>query len=1063
MRKYILSVLIFFGLFVLSGCGGGSDDISNGGQTPVETENPAVRMAANEMLITGNTFALNVSFIKKVDSSYKIELSNFNLITDSCILSQTPIFTPSVVHMDGGVDSSAMVNISGIFDRNCTQTSYTFTATQKTTKNGSVDTRVFSVVYNPNNGGGVTPTPSSGFFNATTPLEVTRVDAPYEIKVQMLEDGYVSSDKTVKMLPFDSKFGGVSNYKAITGADGYAIFSYTSPSSLPTDGTSTNIQLTHDDNGTIITQNIILKFNSIAGGNQFSLANETTPVAITHGDQIETISVYVVDSATGVGVSGKTVSISIIAAGYGSITNASTVQTDATGKAEFTYQSPTNIAPIDGQNTVTTLSLTENNVTVSKGITLNFSTLAIVSDYNLTNVSTPIIVNSNDELKSISAVVVNQNGIGISNVDVSISVVSGIEYGSIISASTVKSDISGRAVFTYKAPADVSSVDGNTTNVTLSMVNNGVTVSDLVSIEFNKIDTNITVPIVVISNNFKEINLTQNSQNVQMEIQIFEQGTNTPYTRGNVKVSLPNEVLDGTDIGSFTEHVVPVGANGKAVFNYTGPQDLQSLVNNGDLNATFKFFHEDNPAQQEAITIIYDLKDSYIPANYILSTSSSDGNQTMGLDLLKSFTLYLKDDLGNLVDDGDINTVTITSQNTLIGQLVDASNSGATVPSLTFNGTDAINSKSFSIQTYRLSGLLPIEITVEFTDANGDAKTLTAIMNIVVFSGPPTALSISYAGVEVNATTAKYVEKFAVTVTDAYNNPVNTQPYIATGAIVEYAVDGSNGNPNRTTTSARLWHGTNDPRGALEAIGGNKAQFTTTSDIFNYVDRDNDRLVVFGENFAYEAFGKWDLDSVSTNQLLALKDDYNGTTRPNVLFAAGHNNRQDLCSVDARQYIGNMKATNYQLDKNGHAFIEFEYDYHLTGKDIMVWVNLTGYQASNGNIGRIGDAKKHTLRGAGFVSHESYGLAVGSSGIFTFTVDHENAPEVYRNGHFSTATVGSCTVTGIIDYSNFHDARDCSNIKGYIELNVTNTTDKPCTIALDRIVVTPEFYGVTYP
>jgi len=29
MKKNILSVLIFFGLFVLSGCGGGSDNIPN--------------------------------------------------------------------------------------------------------------------------------------------------------------------------------------------------------------------------------------------------------------------------------------------------------------------------------------------------------------------------------------------------------------------------------------------------------------------------------------------------------------------------------------------------------------------------------------------------------------------------------------------------------------------------------------------------------------------------------------------------------------------------------------------------------------------------------------------------------------------------------------------------------------------------------------------------------------------------------------------------------------------------------------------------------------------------
>ena len=633
------------------------------------------------------------------------------------------------------------------------------------------------------------------------------------------------------------------------------------------------------------------------------------------------------------------------------------------GYVEFDYVGPD--IPTDASPTFKFYYIdTDGNIAAETVVNLDINISAPTPDYNLTNVTTPIIVNYDNELKSISVDVVDTNGIGIKDINVSITTVLGVEFGSIISASITKSDISGHALFTYKAPANVAAVDGNVTQVILSMVNNGLRIERNVSIEFNKIDLNVSVPIVVISNNFKEMNLTQNSQNVQMEVQVFEQGTNTPYTSGNVKVSLPNEVLTGTDVGSFSEYTVLVGTNGKAVFNYTGPQDIQSLVNNGDLNATFKFFHEENPIQQEIITVIYDLQAGYIPANYVLTTSSSDGKQTMGLDLLKSFTLYLKDDQGTLVDDVDINEINITSKNILIGKLIDANNGGINEANLTFTGTDAINSKSFSVQTYRLSGLLPIEITVNFTDPNGDTKTITTIMNIVVLSGPPTALSISYAGVEVNATTAKYIEKFAVTVTDAYNNPVNTQPYLSTGAIVEYAVDGSNGNANRTTISARLWHGINDPRGTLSPLGG-KAKLETTSNIFDYVDINNDRLVVFGSGFAYEAFGKWDISSDAPT-LLELKDNYFGATRTDVLFAVGHNNRQDLCAVDARQYVGNMKSSNYQLDKNGHVFIEFEYDYHLTGKDIMVWVNLTGFQADNGNTGRIGDAKKHTLRGAGF-------------------------------------------------------------------------------------------------
>jgi len=963
MKKIILSLLAFSLAFLLSACGGGGDtpsDPGSGGTHTVITTSTAATMLETYIDVKPNQidFTLPLTIIKKLDSSFLVELSQMKLSIPGCEVASVS-FTPGKLTMSGDFNTVQTVRVEGSFTQACSKVEgYVYEAIQTVSKGGNVETTNFATLFDYNNpsGGGDNPPSELGysFYNATT-TAVSQANTPYEVKVQLVNNGFAVPGRIVQLKTFSSNYGAVSSYSVTTGNDGFAVFDYTSPVVLPVDGTSITLEASFkDENNRTISQNLVLNFNKSGG----------------------------------------------------------------TG----------------------------------------------VNPYNLVNETTPVVVNYNDELKIIAVDVVNQSGVGVKDIDVSITAVSGVEHGSIISGSTVKSDISGHAIFTYKAPTDISAVDGNTTNVTLSMISNGITVTEVVSIEFNKIDANVSIPIVVIANNFKEMNLTQNSQNIQMEVQVFSQGTNTPFTSGNVKVSLPNEVLTGTDVGSFSGYVVPVGINGKAVFNYTGPQDLQSLVNNGDLNATFNFFHEDNPTQQETITVIYDLQSGYIPANYILTTSSSDGNQTMGLELLKSFTLYLKDDLGNLVDDGDINTITITSQNTLIGQLIDAANAGANVPSLTFSATDAINSKSFSIQTYRLSGLLPIEITVDFTDPNGDAKTLTTIMNIVVFSGPPTALSISYAGVEVNTTTAKYIEKFAVTVTDAYNNPVNTQPYIATGAIVEYAVDGSDatGTGNRTTASPRLWHGTNDPSGELEALGST-AQFTTTSDIFNYVDIDNDRLVVFGENFAYEAFGKWDLASIAP-QLLELKDDYIGTTRPNVLFAVGHNNRQDLCSVDARQYVGNMKATNYQLDMNGHAFIEFEYDYHLTGKDIMVWVNLTGYQASNGNTGRIGDARKHTLRGAGFNTPDSYTLASGArASIYRFRVAQKNAPEWYRNGHFGFGTTGACLIHNIIDWSNFHDARECSNTIGYVDLNVSNPSGDPCTVSIKGMAVSSEFSGVTYP
>jgi hypothetical protein len=154
-----------------------------------------------------------------------------------------------------------------------------------------------------------------------------------------------------------------------------------------------------------------------------------------------------------------------------------------------------------------------------------------------------------------------------------------------------------------------------------------------------------------------------------------------------------------------------------------------------------------------------------------------------------------------------------------------------------------------------------------------------------------------------------------------------------------------------------------------------------------------------------------------------------------------------------------MRSSTYQLDENGNVLIEFEYDYHLTGKDIMVWVNLTGYQADQGIVTRVGEAQKHTLRGYGLMSRESYTLASGAKNvILPFYIRHENVPEVYRNGHFAFAYHG-CQVDSIIDYSNWYDARDCRNEVVYVDLNVSNPKKDDCTIQLVNIEVSPEFSG----
>lgn len=565
----------------------------------------------------------------------------------------------------------------------------------------------------------------------------------------------------------------------------------------------------------------------------------------------------------------------------------------------------------------------------------------------------------------------------------------------------------------------------------------------------------------------QENTLTVNNEIIALALRVFDGVTNTPYSTGNVKVELPSKVITGVDVGSFTAYEVPI-VNGVVTFNYNGPNNLQGLIDSGDFNSTFLFYHEDNTLDKKPITMVYqpDAGSGYIPVNYELIVTSQDGNMTTGLQKEKTFSVVLRDDRLTTVPEASITSIVITSKNDLVGRLLD---NGSETSTLTLLGQNPVN---FNIRTFTKSGLLPVDIVVNFVDPNGIAKQLKQTVNIVVYSGPATAMSISYAGVEQDAQSVKYIEKFSVTVTDAYNNKVNTQPFIAVGTMVEYAVDGSSVDGIRTEMSPRLWYGRFDaPYGSIiPSAAGATFETLGGGNIFRWVDFDNDKLVIFGQGFVYEALGKWDIEPGVDANSLGLLDDYFGIQRDGLFYAVGHNNRQDLCSQDAREFVGNVKSDTYQINEQGNAFVEFEYDYHLTGKDIMLWVNLFGYQADTNTVTRTGEAKKHTLRGNGLITRNTYTLPAGiQNARLYFGIRHENAPENYINAHFDYVVRGGCTVENEISSSNFiydtnnapiaiKDARSCDN-GGivYVELNTSNYGTGDCTITLDSIEVAGEF------
>ena len=578
-------------------------------------------------------------------------------------------------------------------------------------------------------------------------------------------------------------------------------------------------------------------------------------------------------------------------------------------------------------------------------------------------------------------------------------------------------------------------------------------------------------PIVVIPNALKEIKLTTNSKSIEIPIKVFNE--TSPYTKGSVKVELPSKVLAGADVGMFSAYEVPVNSQGVALFNYTGPSNLKALVQANDLSSVFKFYHTQNAKNKQELKVSYSIKeDTYVPVEYSLDVSTQDSDFSMGIpNVQKTLSVNLKDSDGKNINNADvkITKIEVASENTLVVKIIDP-NSGSSVNSLIL---DNINSSSFVLVSKKLSGIAPIRINMEFIDNNKKAQKLSKVINVRVMSGLPSAISISYVGTGHDASRAKYEEKIAVSVTDEYGNKVNTRPYISLGALVGYAVDGSASSDVESNETKRLYYGKSDiesgrAEGIINPLGDDIANTTNFEDsklldVFKWVNAEganSDKLVVFGKGKNYEAMGKWDFSKIDNNTL-KLADDYFGQHRGELSYAIGRNYYQDQCYDDGREWIGSTDAESYQLDEEGTVVVSYKYDYHLTGKEALIWVNLSGYQSDTEKNTRIGEVTKHTLRGKGLISRPSGGYFVdkNSTAIVTFDIHHENAPEWYRNGHFAYDVLpNKCASVVEIDSINHHDARSCNNEGiAYVTFEVTAPEDADCNFNINNILVKDEF------
>ena len=671
------------------------------------------------------------------------------------------------------------------------------------------------------------------------------------------------------------------------------------------------------------------------------------------------------------------------------------------GEGNFTYVAPAKF-PTDPTKTDTIL-ITDTAFQVSAIATVSFGphtltpTLTVDSgDFNLTK---------DAEQKTVTIIAKDSNGVPLTKGHIDLVLPNGSNIGT-FAESQVAINTNGVATFHYTGPDPL--VEQPVKTFTFQFDEN-TSVSTTLTVGYTPLVTTTVVPkkVLVFESNqlVNEVNITQNSEKRTFEVQVW--GDNDqPFDGGNVRVSFPiADIQNGTDVGYFTEYIVPC-VNGKATFEYNAPSNISDRND----SFAFGFYHDDTNSIAATQKVTFNMRPSGtqpIITTYTMEISPVNDDGTMNLESIKEFTAKVVDSDGNEIGESDGN-YTITNLNPTLADLIDSSN--ARSDQLTLNNT---RRATFRLESSRVSGAVPIRIHVQFKDINGDIQTLEKVINQVILSGPPTAISLSYAGVVQDEAHAKFIDKIVVTATDKYFNRVNIQPAVSASLIVGYARDKTQTTANNK--KRRLYFAPDG--GSTASLSAAQNTITVNGGIdLSDVDLFNDIVMTFGVGYKYESSGKWDFNTSyapTSSDTLGILDDI--IKDENTLgYAIGHNYRDEMCD-SGTQWTGYVSYENDQtkLDENGMAIININYDYYLTGKDVVLGINIIGNDANNSKVVRIGTSKKLTLRGMGLEA-PTVSVPKGVVGKYFIPIKIANTPEYYKNGRFTYNATLEGTNGGVI-------------------------------------------------
>jgi hypothetical protein len=610
--------------------------------------------------------------------------------------------------------------------------------------------------------------------------------------------------------------------------------------------------------------------------------------------------------------------------------------------------------------------------------------------------------------------------------------------------------VNGKAIFNFTGPTPLNSISDQTFTFKYK---EDPTAATVLKIQYSP-DTEEKISVVLISD---EYNVTLNSETVSISMNVFN-GLMQPIESGNVKVSYPSDVLLGRDVGYFDSTDVPV-VNGRATFLYTAPKDLE----NNTTSLKFKFYYETDFTNYDEFTINIDPAQNQIILTTYKIKSNLESNITMGLVSSKMLSFNIQDENGNVLEDSNITSITVKLLNPALGDLVSTNGN----VSKTYSSDK--NNISLRLDTQKISGIIPIQVFAKFKDANDDDQNITEVYNIVVLSGPPTAMSMIYNGTSYTDD-GLYQENYTILVTDKYQNRVNTNPGLSLSMISGYAKDANDGRrlfsyPDINSSRQGDSPGSMDPINNIFEVAernGYKPDFTK-------VDTDNDVLFTFGQGYTYNASGKWDIDinGVASNQLKLIDTFEANTTVDNIGYAIGHNYRQDVCKAGV-EYVGQVfvDGNTSIIDKDGIAKVKINYPYYLGGKTIFISAEIVGKTSDDNLISKFSEVKKLTLRTTGFKETIANVSAGADSVTIYLPVMLKDAAEWYRNSNFGGQITASDNIEINPNNISYHGQLNSCGIPpsgsdegvAFVKItDVNETQNKAGTITLKNIVTADEF------